>query len=230
MSTRLRRSERKCKAQATQLAEAQTDLRAARAETAAETARLASSKKEILEARTEARERTAAMRELDDEAVHLKERLQIATAELQKEKAAAGVVQARLEASEREVREARDRARRAEEARDAAERAEAATRGVGALTEASAKEIAELRILVDEARGEAEKVRAEASATAAGLRTAEEEGRRQAREAVQTREQLRAERNRLARVSLELEVGVARSAFNFFRSRMFLVRDNENLC
>lgn len=207
MSTRLRRSERKCKAQATQLAEAQTDLRTARAETAAETARLASSKKESLEAKAEARERTAAMRELDDEVVHLRERLQIATGELQRGKAAAGAVQARLEASEREAREARDRARKAEEARDAAEWAATTARKAGVLTEASAKEIAELRILVDEARGEVEQTRAESSVTAAGLRAAEEKGRRQAREAAQTREQLRAERDRLARVSLELEVG-----------------------
>lgn len=183
--------------------ETQAELRAARAE-AAETARVASSSKQTVEAiRKEAGDRAAAMRELDDEVLNLKERLQIASGELQKGKASAALVQARLDASAREVRHARERLRKAED--ELTERAEAAARDVGSLAE-SAKEISSLRTLVEEGRAEVERAQAETKAAVAGLRAAEEEGRRQAREAASAREQLRAERTGSARISLELEV------------------------
>lgn len=140
------------------------------------------------------------MRELDDEVVHLRERLEIAKAGLQEEKMASELLRTRLEASDREVAQTREKARRAEE--EAKEHSAATTtRAVGL-----ADELVVLKSLVDVRAEEVERARSETKAAATGLRAAEEEGRRQAREAARAREQLRAERDGLGRVSLELEV------------------------
>lgn len=198
MSTRLHSSERKRRAQTAELTEARAEI-----------SRLARRAKETAAAK-ESEERAAlnlALRERDEDLTRLREKLEAATGELSEEQDGTAALRERLEASERDVRDALERAAVAEE--DAAEqtaraaKAESAGRGLGAAVE---KQIAELESTVGERNVAAQRAREEARSAVASLTSAEEEGRRQVREAVRAREQLGVERERSARLKLELEV------------------------
>lgn len=103
-------------------------------------------------------------------------------------------MRARLEASEKETRRARERAAAAEEEASAAAAAQAAQAAEAA-----------------EAAAERARREAEAAEASAELRAAAEESRRQAAAA---RESLEAERESAARVALELEVGEVLGVFS----------------
>ncbi|CAM9440994.1 unnamed protein product [Laminaria digitata] len=189
VSTRLHSSERKRRAQTAELTEARAEIsrlsrRAKETETAA--AAMESKGRATL---------NLALRERDKDLARLRERLEAATGELSEEQDGTAALRERLEASERDVRDALERATVAEE--DAAEqaaraaKAESAGRGLGAARSAAAQ-----------------RAREEARSAVAGLRSAEEEARQQAREAARAREQLDVERKRSARVQLELEAAL----------------------
>eukprot|EP00903_Cladosiphon_okamuranus_P008266 g7956.t1 len=210
VSARLRRSERKRAAQATELADARAAADAAKSElsrvlarqrskdkaAAAAAAAAAALQDKKKESEAAARERAEAasglladpaqqrqLLERDAEISRLRDRLEAAAGELSEEQGTTASLRARLESSEREARCARERAASAEEEAEAA----AAARATRA----------------------AEQAREEATAAAAAeLRTAEEEGRQHAREAARARESLRVERERTARLALELEAAV----------------------
>ncbi|CAN0126637.1 unnamed protein product [Scytosiphon promiscuus] len=128
VSARLRRSERKRKAQAADLAEAKAKADAATTELSRVLARHRAKEKAAAAARKEerdrndARERAAAgdllaapalqeqLREREAEISRLRDKLESASAELSEEQGSTASLRARLEASEREARRARERA------------------------------------------------------------------------------------------------------------------------
>ncbi|CAN0167537.1 unnamed protein product, partial [Ectocarpus fasciculatus] len=197
VTARLRRSERKRNAQAAELAEARAEADAAKAELSRHRAREAAaasaaaqrekSKHETMVAAAggSIAESAQRLREREAEVSRLRDRLETATGELSEEQGSNASLRARLEASDKEVRRARERAAAAEEEAGAAATAQAAQ---------AAQAAAEL------ARREAEA--AEASAE---LRAAEEDSRQQAAAA---RESLEAERGSAARLALELEATI----------------------
>lgn len=206
---RLQRSDRKREAQAAELTRAREDAREARSELS-RLARRAKEKAVIDESgeRAAALSSVLALRERDEEISRLREGLEAAAGELSEEQGGTATLRARLESSERELRQARDEARVAEEesaaqgARTAS--AEAAARELGAALEGR---IAELEKTIEENSAEAERAQGEARSAVAGLQAAEENGRRQAQEMARAREKLGVERDRSARMHLELEVG-----------------------
>lgn len=209
LSSRLRRSERERKAQATELVEARAEAQATRSESARLVVR---SKKtaDANEAISELRAAQAsALAERDGEIARLREKLEIATGELAGEQEGTAALRVQLEATEGDLRHARDRASAAEDgaAAQAARTASAESAGRG-ISAAVKKQVSDMEALVAEKSAATDRARGEAKAAEAALKEAEEEGHRQAREAAWAREKLQTERDGSARARLELEVGV----------------------
>lgn len=189
---RLRRSERKCSAQEAELIETRTEARAARSQVSQLTRR----------AQEEAHANESG------KISHLRERLGTATGELSAEQEGSTALRVRLEVCEKELRNARERSRVAEEEAAAqvtlTASAESACRRLGATSE---HQVAELECALIERTAVAERAKQEARSAMAGLRAAEVNTRHQAQEEAKALEELRVERDRSARVHLDLEVG-----------------------
>ena len=200
LSTRLRRFERKCSDQTAELCEARAEAKTARSEVS----RLSRAKEASDTKNSD--ERTAlalALRERDSELARLRERFETATGELSAEKEGVASLRARLEASDGELRHARERARAAED--DASARA---SRAACSKSAAQEQRVAELERALEERSTDLERAKADARAAAAELRVAEEKTRRQLREAATARDQLRVEKEGSVGGYLELEVGM----------------------
>lgn len=198
LSTRLRCSERKCNAQAKELSEARDEAKAVRSELS----RLARAKQTSSNKNSEERAAmTQTLRKRDSELANLKEKIEAVTGELSAEQEGTVSLRTRLVASERELRLARERARVAED--NVATRASLDVRAKSVALE---ERIAGLEAELKEQSAETERAKEEARTATSELRTSEKEARVRAREAASSQDRLRVEKERSARVHLELQV------------------------
>lgn len=198
LSTQLRCSERKCNAQAKELSEARAEAKAARSELS----RLARAKQTSIKKNSEERAAMAqTLRKRDSELANLREKIEAITGELSAEQEGTVSLRARLAASEREIRLTRERARVAED--NVASRASLDANAKSAALE---ERIAELETELKEQSAETERAKEEAKTATSELRTSEKEARGRAREASSSQDRLRVEKERSARVHLELQV------------------------
>lgn len=198
LSTRLRRSERTCDAQAAEVTKWRSEAEAARSELSRLARRRIKETKEAKEADGRDDALVQALRERDVEVTHLRDKLDTATGELAEEQGSSAALRSRLEVSERELRLSRGRVTIVEE--DAAAQIARAETAASDRISGLEREIQELKVDVKSARGEA-------NLTVDKYRALEEDKFQDHLEASRARDELKAERDRLARVHLELEVG-----------------------